>query len=103
MDEQEKRDYELVYIIQPELDEAGITAINERVVELVNSNNGEIVKTEVWGKRGLAYPIGNYFDGYYMRQLLSIPPSATGPIEQMFRYHEDVLRFLTMRSDGEQE
>ncbi|MEM7129601.1 MAG: 30S ribosomal protein S6 [Chloroflexota bacterium] len=101
MNEQERRRYELVYIIQPDLDEAGITAINERVVQLVNSQNGEVVKTEVWGKRGLAYPIGKFFDGYFMCHQMSMPPEIIGSIEQNLRYNEDVIRFLTMKVEDE--
>ncbi len=49
--------YELIYILQADLDEATIDAAVETIENLIKSNQGEITKTERWGgKRKLAYP-----------------------------------------------
>lgn len=102
MSDQEKRPYQMVYIIQPDLDEAGIEALNERISQTIANQNGEIVETEVWGRRSLAYPIGNFFEGYYMVHHLRLVPDSIGEIEQMLRYSEDVIRFLTMSEEEEE-
>lgn len=99
MSEQESREYELIYIIQPDLDEASLEALQERISQTITTQQGEIVKTEEWGKRKLAYPIGNFFEGHYTVHRVQMPPTSIDAIEQTLRYSEDVVRFLTMHAD----
>lgn len=59
MSKNESREYELVYIIRPEVDDAALTAFNERMTQTIVEQGGEMQATELWGKRALAYPIKN--------------------------------------------
>ncbi|MBV7338694.1 30S ribosomal protein S6 [Chloroflexi bacterium TSY] len=94
------REYELVYIIQPELDETGITAVDNQLKEMITRQQGEITETELWGKRNLAYPIKfKYFEGYYILHRMKIPGSALEEVERVLRFNEDVLRYLYLRLD----
>lgn len=94
-----KREYELVYIIQTELNEDEINDVNERVTQMITSNDGEIVSTEIWGQRKLAYPIKNHFEGYYVLHNIQMPPSSTTDVERLLRLNEDILRYLLVRAD----
>jgi small subunit ribosomal protein S6 len=94
------RDYELTYIIKPDLDPAALTGVIERVSGFVTAEGGgTISKTNQWGLRQLAYPIRRYREGQYVFSLIQIEPAALARIEQRLRLTEDVLRFLLVRAD----
>jgi small subunit ribosomal protein S6 len=94
------RDYELTYIIKPDLDPAALAGVIERVNGFVTvEGGGTIVKTNPWGLRQLAYPIRRYREGQYVFSLIQIEPTAMARIEQRLRMTEDVLRFLLVRAD----
>ena len=56
--------YELVYIIDPDVDEEARKALIERFGAMIESNGGTVEKTDEWGKRHLAYPINDKTEGY---------------------------------------
>ncbi len=93
------REYELVYIIQPNLDEEQIRSLDGRLAQVVERAGGRITGTEVWGQRRLAYPIKKFLEGYYILHLLELPPEAVAEIERSLRLSEDVLRYLIVRTD----
>lgn len=99
MAEQEKRDYELVYILQPNLDENNILALNERLGQVVAGQNGAITSTELWGRRGLAYTIKKFGEGHYVLQNLNMEPTGATEVERFLRLNEDVIRYLMIRKD----
>ena len=94
---QEAREYELVYIIQPEMDESGILSLNERVAQMIGNHSGEVLTTEMWGRRTLAYPIKRNFEGHYVMQRFTMLPDGTEEIERFLRLNEDVIRYLMSR------
>jgi len=94
---QEAREYELVYIIQPEMDESGILSLNERVAQMIGNHSGEVLTTEMWGRRTLAYPIKRNFEGHYVMQRFTMLPDGTEEIERFLRLSEDVIRYLMFR------
>ena len=98
MSDQEKREYELVYILQPELTDEELSALNERVTQFIQDQDGEVQETELWGKRSLAYPIKDFFEGYYILHRLNIPGSLIEEIERILRFNENVLRYLCLHA-----
>jgi len=97
MSEQATNSYELIYIIQPKLDEDGINGVNERVAQAIAGQEGQVVSTEKWGQRKLAYPIKNHFMGYYILHNVEMPPNAVTEVERVMRLHEDLILFLFIR------
>ena len=95
----EKRAYELIYVLQPELDQQGVQSVDEAVQGVIARQDGEVTDTELWGKRTLAYPIEKHVDGIYILHRLSMPGTALTEIERSLRFNEDVLRFLCFRTD----
>lgn len=95
------RDYELTYIIKPDLDPAALADVIERVNGFVTADGGAISKTNQWGLRQLAYPIRRYREGQYVFSLIQIEPASVARIEQRLRLTEDVLRFLLVRAEEE--
>lgn len=95
----EVREYELVYVLQPGLDDATLQGFQTRILDLITGQGGKDIVTEPWGKRTLAYPIGRHFEGYYVLQRFQMPPTGTSEIDRSLRFNEDVLRYLLVRKD----
>ena len=100
MSKDETREYELVYIIRPEVDEVALTAFNERMTQTIVDQGGEMQATELWGKRALAYPIKNAFQGQYVLHRFQTSNGDSEEVERLLRYSEDVLRYLMLRTDA---
>jgi small subunit ribosomal protein S6 len=60
------REYELMYVVRPDLDEDGLRGAVEAVQGLVEGQGGEVLTTTPWGKRRLAYEIAGLRDGHYV-------------------------------------
>lgn len=88
------REYELVFIVQPDLDETATTEIVERVKGWITEAGGTVDKVDPWGKRKLAYPIRKQNDGQYFLFNTHIPPSYVIELERNLRFFEPVIRFL---------
>ena len=95
------RTYEMMYILDPTLDEDGSTALVGKIEELISRQGVEIESTEPWGKRRLAYRIKGHWEGNYILSYLKAPPAAISEIERRLRVTDGVLRFLTVRMDEE--
>ena len=88
------RKYELVCIIQPELDETAFKGAIDRVQSWITEAGGNVDKVDVWGRRRLAYPIRKQREGQYVLLNVSLDPKSTGDLERNLRYLETVLRHM---------
>ena len=88
------RKYELVCLIQPDLDEAAVTGIVDRIKGWVTDSGGSIDKVDMWGKHRLAYMIRKQRESTYVLFNVSILPTATSSLEQNLRYTETVMRHM---------
>ena len=88
------RKYELVCVIQPDLDEAAFNGVLDRVKGWVSENGGSVDKVDIWGKRKLAYEIRKQREGNYVLFNLSLQPTSTTALEQNLRYTETVMRHM---------
>lgn len=95
-----RHEYELVYIIQPEVNDEGVAGLNERITNLISSQDGEVTDTELWGKRALAYPIKKHFEGNYVLHRFQMDPAGTQELDRVMRLSEDILRYLVIRTDA---
>lgn len=93
------RDYEMMFILNPMLDEETTKAAMDRVSTLVTSNGGEVSKMDPWGKRRLAYPIKHFRDGQYVLMQFKMDPAAVVQFERSLQITDDVLRDLIVRLD----
>jgi len=91
------RDYELVLIAVPLLDDEGLAALNERVANWIAAANGTVTKTSVWGRQKLAYQIGKHTDGIYVQLDFQLAPSASRGLEHNLRIEEQIIRHLVVR------
>lgn len=88
------RNYELVCIVQPELDETAFKGVIERVSNWVTEAGGSVEKVDIWGRRRLAYQIRKQREGQYVLLNVSLDPKATSELERNIRYLETVLRHM---------
>ena len=85
--------YEILYIINPTLDEEGIKAIVEKLKAMVEAE-GTLTSIEEWGKRRLAYPINDLNEGYYVLMTCEAKPELPAEIDRVMKITENVMRSL---------
>ena len=95
------RDYELMVVLTPELDDQGVEETTERVRSLVTARGGEVTDLQPWGRRRLAYPVHRFRDGFYAVAKLKLDPTAAAPLERSLQLNESVIRHLLVRLDEE--
>jgi small subunit ribosomal protein S6 len=88
------RKYELICILQPELDENAFKAALERVQGWVGEAGGSVDKTEIWGRRKLAYAIRKHTEGQYVLLNVTLDPKSTSALERNIRFLEPVIRHM---------
>lgn len=96
------RNYELMYILDPTLDENASGALMGKIDDLLTNQGVEVEKTEPWGKRRLAYPIKGHWEGNYILSYLKAEPGVISDVQRRLRVIDGVLRFLTVRMDEQQ-
>lgn len=93
--------YETIYIIHPELNEDEVETQIKRVEDLVTRFGGEIVKTERWGKKRLAYPVDKHRYGFYVLLRLQANRAVLPELERHYRLTEGIIKSLIIRMDTE--
>jgi len=94
-----RRDYELGFILNPEVSEEQTRAILERIEQIVRNYDGQTVKVNQWGRRRLAYPIQHHRDGYYVFIDMILTPETVLELDRNLKVSEEVLRHLITRRD----
>ena len=90
-------EYELMTILHPRLTADETTAATELVGTQIAAHGGEVLSTDVWGRRRLAYPIAGSMEGTYVLYTLKIPPEGAAPLEAWLEVSEPVIRHLLIR------
>jgi small subunit ribosomal protein S6 len=88
------RDYELMYIVRPDVDDDGLRAAVDSVKSLVEGQGGEVRRTTMWGKRRLAYEVKHLRDGHYVIVELRLDGGRVAEVERALRIHDTVFRHL---------
>ena len=93
--------YEVMYVIDPALEDSARIELIDRFSDLVKKNGGEVDRVDEWGKRRLAYAIQYKTEGYYVLMYIKAPAELPREIERNMQISESVLRYLTVRYEGE--
>jgi small subunit ribosomal protein S6 len=93
------REYELIFIVHPDLEEAATNEVVDRVKDWITEAGGSIDKVDPWGKRKLAYPIRKQNDGQYFLMHVQMAPTFVTEMERNLRFLEPVMRFLITAVD----
>ncbi len=91
------RTYELVVIVYPDAEEEELTAIVDKISQVITTNGGQVLETGVWGRRRLAYPIRNFREGYYVAMQVQLERESIPELERSLKLTEEVIRHLLVR------
>ena len=93
------RTYEALYIISPELDDNAIQTVIADVEKFITTSGGTIVRSEVLGKRKLAYTIKKHTDGVYVVLRFIANPDSIKRLEQQLKLTESIIRYMVLYLD----
>jgi small subunit ribosomal protein S6 len=96
------RKYELVYVVSPDATDEQVTALHDQVQATVARFNGEIEKTENWGRRKLAYEIDHHKEGTYVLEVINGGGELMKEIDRRLKVVDHVIRHMVVRVDEEQ-
>ncbi len=91
------RGYEALYIVRPDLTEEDYAATVEKFNAIILANGGEVVKTDVWGKKKLAYEIEKLREGYYVLVTFNAAAELPLELERNFKIADNIMRFMVTR------
>lgn len=91
------RSYQSVLILKPDLDEARVDQVLEKITEFLSKNNGSIVKVEKWGKKRLAYRVKKSRFGYYLNIYHTCESLKVSVLEADYKLYDLILKFLVIR------
>ncbi len=96
----DKRVYETIYIVTPDLQPSDYTQIVEKFNKILTDGGATVSHQEIWGLRKLAYEIKRKQSGYYVfTEFRADNENLIGKLETEYIYDERILRFLTTRND----
>ncbi len=90
-------DYELVYIVRPEMADDELEARVDTVSQFITAREGVVDDVQKWGKRKLAYPIKQCLEGNYILTRFKMGPSKCKELEANLEISEEVLRHLLIK------
>lgn len=91
------REYELMFLVRPDIEDERIPSAIQKVQQFVTSLGGEVKDVSQgppWGRRRLAYPIGNFQEAYYAVMRLNLEPQKTSDLERDLKLSEEIVRYL---------
>lgn len=93
------RTYETLYIIKPDVPEDEVQTLAKQLETLVTNDGGTIVKSEIWGKRRLAYEVKKCSEGYYVLLRFTGTPALVAKLQSHFRLSDAIVRHLLVHFD----
>ncbi len=94
------RAYELMVILDPTIDERTVAPSMEKYTQQVIAAGGSVEKTDIWGKRRLAYDIKKHSEGIYVVINLTTTPETALEITRQMNLNEAILRTKLQRADA---
>tara|TARA_B100000686_G_C16642945_1_gene891188 strand:- start:532 stop:945 length:414 start_codon:yes stop_codon:yes gene_type:complete len=90
------RTYQTVVINKPDLDEAQVEEVSQKITGFIAKYSGSVVKLEIWGKKRLAYRIRKNRYGFYLNICHTLLPSNVSEFEKEMRLDEGILKYLVI-------
>jgi small subunit ribosomal protein S6 len=94
------RSYEVMFIVRPDMVDEDLNKLISTLESSVTSAGGT-AKSEVWGKRRLAYKVAKFNDGIFVLLMIDGAGSIVHEVERRLRVTEQVIKFLSVRTDEE--
>ena len=93
------RQYELMIILDPEVDERTVAPSLDKLLAVVKTGGGEVDKVDIWGKRRLAYEIQKKTEGIYAVVNFTATSAATQELDRQLKLSEAVMRTKVLRAE----
>lgn len=93
--------YELILIINPELDESETNELIKRVKGIIESSEGQVLKVDEWGMKRLAYPIKRHTDGNYVLYVFESSSGFIHSLNNSLQLIESIIRHMIVRFEGD--
>ena len=94
------RKYEMMFIVKPDLEEAAIKEVANKMSEVLTSKNANVVEVKEMGQRDLAYEINKYHKGYYFLFVCETETDeAVKEFDRVALINENIIRHLVVRVD----
>ena len=91
--------YETVFIVTPVLSDQQVKEVADKFQGVITENGGQIVNTEAWGLKKLAYAIQKKTTGFYFLVEFTGEGNLIDKLETQYRRDERIIRFLTFKQD----
>ncbi|WP_306591025.1 30S ribosomal protein S6 [Geothrix sp. 21YS21S-4] len=93
------RRYETIFIASPTLTDEQSDELVKQFEGIIAEQGGELLKTDKWGRKKLAYEIQKFSEGYYTLFEMNAGPTLVAELERRFRNHDAVIKYLSVRMD----
>jgi small subunit ribosomal protein S6 len=93
------RHYELMVILDPDLEERTISPSLDQFLSVVRTSGGSVEKVDIWGRRRLAYEIDKRVEGIYAVVDVQAEPATVRELDRQLNLNESVLRTKVIRPD----
>lgn len=91
--------YETLFLTRQDLSSSQNENLAKDLQQIIESNDGEIARTEFWGLRNLTYRINKNRKAHYILFNMEASHDAMQRMEEELRYNDNVLRFMTLRTE----
>ncbi|GAA3860992.1 MULTISPECIES: 30S ribosomal protein S6 [Streptomyces] len=91
------RHYEVMVILDPDLEERSIAPLIESFLSVVREANGKVEKVDTWGRRRLSYEINKKPEGVYSVIDLQAEPDVVKELDRQMNLNESVMRTKVLR------
>ena len=93
------RRYETIFIASPLLTEEQVDDLVRHFEGIIAEQGGELLKTDKWGRKKLAYEVQKFSEGYYTLFDMNAGPNLIAELERRFRNHDSVIKYMSVRMD----
>jgi small subunit ribosomal protein S6 len=94
------RQYELMLILDPEVDERTVAPSLDKFLSVITTGGGSVDKVDIWGKRRLAFEISKRAEGIYAVVNMTATPALAQELDRQLGLNEAVLRTKLLRPDA---
>ncbi|MBU4320787.1 MAG: 30S ribosomal protein S6 [Nitrospinae bacterium] len=94
--------YENIVILNASLGDEEIETASDKIKDLITNSGGEILKTDVWGRRKLAYEIKKQKKGFYLLIVFRSPSAAIKKLEDYYKVFDPVVKYMVIKLEKKQ-
>ena len=95
----QRRHYETIFIASPTLTDEQSDELVKQFEGIIAEQGGELLKTDKWGRKKLAYEVQKFSEGYYTLFEMNAGPDLIAELERRFRNNDSVIKYLSVRLD----